>query len=172
MGFYCGSELDPTATEADCRSKCTSNTKCMGYVHRYRNVHNNIHTIIHHRNSSLDGPTYTDCGLIPNSQNCDDVLDCHYLETKKGEVAKSPAEIIKGSFDGNHLKGFYCYAKNIGDNKVGQWGEWSQCSESCGTGFKVRSRAKTGVKSVDGTRTGKDEEREECRIRNNHCEPI
>ena len=67
----------------------------------------------------------------------------------------------------------------VEENKVqpidcswGKWGEWGQCSESCGTGFKVRTRAKTVMESVDGTCTGEDKDRQKCQIRNNRCEPV
>ena len=41
-----------------------------------------------------------------------------------------------------------------------EWGEWGQCSESCGTGFRERI-CKEGNK-----------EREKCQARSNNCETI
>ena len=68
----------------------------------------------------------------------------------------------------------FCFVEGNNASRCswGKWSEWIQCSESCGTGCKVRSRTKTVVESVNGTCTGGDKETEKCQIRNNHCEPI
>ena len=58
---------------------------------------------------------------------------------------------------------FYC---------IIEWSEWSPCSESCGTGFKVRARAKIVVESGAGTSTTEEKDTEQCQERNNNCEPI
>ena len=64
---------------------------------------------------------------------------------------------------------FYCI---VGDCSWGKWSEWSQCSESCGTGFWERTRAKTVVESVNGTCSGGEKDTQPCQIRTNHCEPL
>ena len=56
---------------------------------------------------------------------------------------------------------FYCIVET-------KWSDWSECSESCGTGFKVRTRAKSG----DGKGKGEEKEIEQCKIRNNQCEEV
>lgn len=47
-----------------------------------------------------------------------------------------------------------------------KWGDWGQCSESCGKGFRERVRAKIDESSC------LLKERKQCQIRNNNCEPI
>ena len=49
-----------------------------------------------------------------------------------------------------------------------KWGEWGQCSESCGKGFRERVRA-IGEVDVPSCLL---KERKRCQIRNNNCEPI
>ena len=50
----------------------------------------------------------------------------------------------------NNTSSFYC---------IVECSEWSHCSESCGTGFRVRT-------------CGKNEVREPCQERTNNCEPV
>jgi len=54
--------------------------------------------------------------------------------------------------------------------QVSKWSDWSECSESCGSGFQVKTR-KVFCKVKKNC---KDEEKEtrQCQIRNNQCEDV
>jgi len=49
-----------------------------------------------------------------------------------------------------------------------KWGEWGQCSESCGNGFMERVCINTAGQS--GKESGLPNETKRCQIRNNNCE--
>ena len=53
-------------------------------------------------------------------------------------------------------------------NECTKWGEWGQCSESCGNGFIERVCINTAGKS--GKVSGLPKETKSCTIRNNNCE--
>ena len=53
-----------------------------------------------------------------------------------------------------------------------QWGDWGQCSESCGNGFMVRTRSNTTGQSGKESCNGLSTEKKRCQIRTNNCEPL
>jgi len=53
-------------------------------------------------------------------------------------------------------------------NECTKWGEWGQCSESCGNGFMERACINTAGKS--GKESVLPKETKKCTIRNNNCE--
>jgi len=53
-------------------------------------------------------------------------------------------------------------------NECTKWGEWGQCSESCGNGIIERVCINTAGKS--GKESGLPKETKRCQIRNNNCE--
>ena len=53
-----------------------------------------------------------------------------------------------------------------------QWGDWGQCSESCGNGFMERFRSNTAGQSGKENCIGVPKETKRCQIRNNNCEPL
>ena len=53
-------------------------------------------------------------------------------------------------------------------NECSKWGEWGQCSESCGKGFMERVCINADGQS--GKETGLPKETKRCQIRDNNCE--
>jgi len=80
---------------------------------------------------------------------------------------------------GDRMPHLVKWVRSVGSGRIDlipickkMWSQWSQCSESCGTGFKVRTRAKTVLESGDGNRTDEEKDIQPCKIRTNHCEPL
>ena len=53
-----------------------------------------------------------------------------------------------------------------------KWGEWGQCSKSCGHGFRERVRTNTTWQSGKRTCTGLRKERTRCQVGNYNCEQL
>ena len=51
-----------------------------------------------------------------------------------------------------------------------KWGEWGQCSESCGNGFMERVRMNTAGQSGKENCNDLPKEKKRCQLRNNNCE--
>ena len=51
-----------------------------------------------------------------------------------------------------------------------QWGDWGQCSESCGNGFMERVRMNTAGQSGKENCNDLPKEKKRCQLRNNNCE--
>ena len=93
-----------------------------------------------------------------------------YILTADGRISK-----IKKRTNNNEILD----AKTEGekDCSLGEWGEWSQCSKSYGTGFRERIRKTTaqmpGKGSCEGlTILNKLRDREKCQVQNYRCEQI
>ena len=57
-------------------------------------------------------------------------------------------------------------------NECSKWGEWGQCSESCGNGFMERVCTNTAGQSGKESSISVPKETKRCQIRKNNCEPI
>ena len=63
-------------------------------------------------------------------------------------------------------------AQTTNDSRCSKWGEWGQCSESCGNGFMERVCTNTAGQSGKESSISVPKETKRCQIRKNNCEPI
>ena len=62
--------------------------------------------------------------------------------------------------------------RTTNDCNESKWGEWGQCPESCGKGFRMRVLINKDGTPCEESSTGVSKEKEICQIRKINCEPI
>ena len=62
--------------------------------------------------------------------------------------------------------------RTTNDCNESKWGDWGQCSESCGKGFRMRVLINKDGTPCEESSTGVRKEKEICQIRKINCEPI
>jgi len=118
----------------------------------------------------VDGWTLKMVKIRVTGETTFDWMESKYYEMDKLPAkCKTPETFTAECFVGVSAKQWH-YNVELVAKQVGKWSDWSECSESCGSGFQVKTR-KVFCKVKKNC---KDEEKEtrQCQIRNNQCEDV